>query len=152
MNDPKITHRNTHTCANMMFTGLLAAGALIAGLYALIAFIGNGPKQYLTNAVYSFAISFVLLLLCLILANVRKNGKPFSAAIIWKLRIIAVIIVAAGCMPSYVEVNTSDNIKIVYTTVNFQNFFIIALGVIVGIISQIFVYGHKLQEDNDLIA
>lgn len=148
MNDPKITHRNTHTCANMAFTGLLAAGALIAGLYALIAFIGNGSKQYLTNIVYSFAISFVLLLLCLILANVRKNGKPFSAAIIWKLRIIA----AAGCMPSYVEVNTSDNIKIVSTTVNFQNFFIIALGVIVGIISQIFVYGHKLQEDNDLIA
>lgn len=82
----------------------------------------------------------------------EKNGKPFSAAIIWKLRIIAVIIVAAGCMPSYVEVNTSDNTKIVSTTINFQNFFIIALGVIVGIISQIFVYGHKLQEDNDLIA
>lgn len=152
MNDPKITSLKKRTYADMVLSGLLAAGALIAGIYSLITLVDNGPKQYLTNAVYSFAISFVLFLLCLILANVRKNGKPFSVAIIWKLRIIAVILIAAGCMPSYVEVNISDGMTVVSATVNFQNFLIMALGVIIGVISEIFVYGHKLQEDNDLIA
>ena len=68
------------------------------------------------------------------------------------LRIMAVILFLAGLMPSFVEVESEPNMVAVSTTFNFQNFLLIALAAIIGVISEIFVYGKALQEDNDLIA
>lgn len=153
MNDSKITRLKKRTFTDMTVSGFLAADAFISGIYFIITFIDRGLIQYLSNAVYSFAISIVLFLICLILADVKKNEKPFSSSIILKLRIIAVLLIIVGFVPCYAETDLIDNVKkAVSFSLSLQNYFIITLGVIIGIISEIFVYGRELQEDNDLIA
>ena len=140
------------TSIDLVISGIIGIAGAVAGIVFLIRFSGGAPKQYLTNAVYSLALAAETLLMSMILIQVRKNGTPFSQTVIRLLRIMAVILFLTGLMPSFVEVESEPNMVAVATTFNFQNFLLFAIGAIIGIISEIFVYGKALQEDNDLIA
>lgn len=152
MNNSNLASLKKRTCIDLILSGIIGIAGAVAGIIFLIKFGDGAPKQYLTNAVYSLALAAETLLLCLILIHVRKKGTPFSKAVIVLLRIMAVILFLAGLMPSFVEVESEPNMVAVSTTFNFQNFLLIALAAIIGVISEIFVYGKALQEDNDLIA
>ena len=140
------------TSIDLVISCIIGIAGAVAGIVFLIRFIGGAPRQYLTNAVYSLALAAETLLMSMILIQVRKNGTPFSQPVIRLLRIMAVILFLTGLMPSFVEVESEPNMVAVTTTFNFQNFLLFAIGAIIGIISEIFVYGKALQEDNDLIA
>ena len=152
MTNPNLTSLKKRTSIDLILSGIIGIAGAVAGIIFLIKFGDGAPKQYLTNAVYSLALAAETLLLCLILIHVRKKGTPFSKTVILLLRIMAVILFLAGLMPSFVEVESEPNMVAVATTFNFQNFLLIALAAIIGAISEIFVYGKALQEDNDLIA
>jgi hypothetical protein len=127
--------------------------ALVFAVWQLIVFIGNTHiKAYLTNSLCSFVIITELGLLALILLEIRKTGKPFSKKIIAKLRIMAVTLFAGGLIPSTTTTPISDREFGVIVCFDMRNFLIIGIGVIIGILSEVFVYGLSLQEDNDLIA
>jgi len=65
---------------------------------------------------------------------------------------MAVILFIGGLMPSYTEIGVDAQTEMVTFTFDAKNMLIIFIGVIIGIISEVFVYGLSLQEDNDLIA
>jgi len=109
-------------------------------------------KEFLTNSLCTLVIFAELGLLALILLEIRKTGKPFSKKIITKLRLMAIILFGGGLIPSYMTSSISENESLISASFDMQNILIITLGVIIGIISEIFVYGLSLQEDNDSIA
>ncbi|MBQ8961420.1 MAG: hypothetical protein IJ071_09480 [Ruminococcus sp.] len=152
MNANKTAALKKRTVIDLVASGIIGAAAAVAGIVFLFKYADGAPKQYLTNAVYSIALAAEVLLLCLILIHVRIKGTPFTKTVIWILRIMAVILFLTGCMPSFVEVSSDPSSFAVSTTFGFQNFLVFGLGAVIGVISEIFVYGRELQEDNDLIA
>ena len=59
-------------------------------------------------------------------------------------------IMAGSIMPNLS--NAEESSTLLSADFDIKNLIIAFLGVIVGIISEIFVYGRSLQEDNDMIA
>ena len=115
-------------------------------------FMGGKDILNLYNGMYGVILCGVCIILGLILREVQLNGKPFTKKITKMLRIIAMIVMIGGFVPAVVSpfVNSDG------TTVSFHfdviNFAFSALGVMIGIISEMFVYGYELQDDNDSIA
>lgn len=140
------------TFADTVISCIICVAALAASVWQFVCFLNGEGKPFITNAVYNFIIFAELGLLSLILLEIRKTGKPFSKKIITKLRIMAVILFIGGLMPSYTEIGVDAQTEMVTFTFDAKNMLIIFIGVIIGIISEVFVYGLSLQEDNDLIA
>ncbi len=109
-------------------------------------------KEFLTNSLCTLVIFAELGLLALILLEIRKTGKPFSKKIITKLRAMAVILFVGGLIPSCVTSAVSESVVNVKFSFDMRNILTIGIGVIIGILSEVFVYGLGLQEDNDSIA
>ena len=146
------TDLKKRTFFDMILSCLLCAGALTAAIWQLIIFLNTRSAVYIGNAVYSCVIFAELGLLSLILLEIRKTGKPFSKQIIAKLRIMAVVLMAGGLVPRFTEVKLDEFSQDLAVSFDMTNLLVIFLGVIIGIVSEIFVYGMSLQEDNDLIA
>ena len=141
------------TFADTVLSCILCFVALGAAVWQFMRFAGDTIiTEYLTNSLYSLVIFAELGLLALILLEIRRTGKPFSKKIITKLRIMAVVLFAGGLIPSCSTIPVDDKQYAVSFSFDMQNILIIAAGVIIGIISEVFVYGLSLQEDNDLIA
>ena len=136
---------------------LLAVYIVVVELYKY----GNAQESsfvHLTNGIYAISFGIIEIILGLILLEVHKLGKPFSKRIINGLRALAVWVMITGIMPDmlapiidqagtgYIELPGLD------VLLSAHNLVIVALGVVIGVISEIFVYGYELQEDNDLIA
>ena len=152
MNNMISTSLKKRTFADMIISVLICAGALIAAAWQFVAYLSKRDPIYLSNAVYSLVIFGELGLISLILLEIRKTGKPFSKKITAKLRFMALILIAGGAMPRFSEVSTEPLTYSVSVYFDMLNILVIFAGVIIGIISEIFVYGLSLQEDNDLIA
>ncbi|WP_024861557.1 DUF2975 domain-containing protein [Ruminococcus flavefaciens] len=141
------------TFIDTILSCLLCFSALGAAVYQFIGYSEHTAiKEYLINSLYSLVLFAELGLLALILLEIRKTGKPFSKKIITKLRIMAVVLIAGALIPSYATVPISEQEYSVVIVFDMQNMLFIALGVIIGILSEVFVYGLSLQEDNDMIA
>jgi hypothetical protein len=141
------------TFIDTVLSCILCFVALGAAVWQFIRFAGDTLfMEYLANSLCSLAIFAELGLLALILLEIRRTGKPFSKKIITKLRIMAVVLFAGGLIPSCSTIPVDDSQFAVSLSFDMQNILIIAAGVIIGIISEVFVYGLSLQEDNDLIA
>lgn len=87
------------------------------------------------------------------LVEVRKGITPFSMRNVFKLRAIAVLSFFVALLP--VAINAISSIILFkYLTFEFSslNFYIISIGIVFGIISEIFKYGSNLQEEMDQIA
>ena len=131
---------------------ILCLAALIFAVIQFACYLDNSNiTEHLTNSLCSFVIFAELGLLALILLEIRKTGKPFSKRIIVKLRIMAAMLFAVGLIPSHQTIPTSE---VEYSVMLFDmhTILLLALGFTIGIISEVFVYGLSLQEDNDLIA
>ncbi len=141
------------TFADTVLSCIFCFCAIVGVVYQFIGYV-NHPKikEYISNGLFTVVIFAELCFLSLILLEIRKTGKPFSKKIITKLRVMAIILFGGGLIPSYMTSSISENESLVSATFDMQNVLIIALGVIIGIISEIFVYGLSLQEDNDSIA
>jgi len=141
------------TFIDTILSCLFCLAALVLSVWQFIGYADHtNMKEYLSNSLCSLVIFAELGLLALILLEIRKTGKPFSKKIITKLRIMAVVLIAGALIPSYATVPISEQEYSVVIVFDMQNMLFIALGVIIGILSEVFVYGLSLQEDNDSIA
>ena len=140
------------TFIDTVLSCILCLTALVFAVIQFVCYLENtSTTEHLTNSLCSFVIFAELGLLALILLEIHKTGKPFSKRIIAKLRIMAVMLFAIGLIPSQ-QVISSSEADYSVMIFDMHNLLLVALGVIIGIISEIFVYGLSLQEDNDLIA
>ena len=107
----------------------------------------------LEEAVRALVISVSFVLLSFIMVEIQKNGKPFSKSIILKLRVLAVWVMVGAYIPNIASC-VAEFVKTSVTTVlfNIDNVLVLLLGVIIAVISEIFVYGYELQEEMDSIA
>ncbi|HPD01318.1 MAG: hypothetical protein GX625_08360 [Clostridiaceae bacterium] len=115
------------------------------------------PK-HITFGLYALFVFGFTLITGLILLEIRKTGKPFSQKIINKLRVLAVLVIVAGLIPDAVTPIIDDMLNGSATQVAYKlvfsekNIIIAIVGVVIGIVSEMFVYGYELQDDIDSIA
>lgn len=141
------------TFIDTILSCIFCLAVLVTAIWQFMRYVNHrNMTEYLTNSLYSLVIFAEIGILSLILLEIRKTGKPFSKKIITKLRIMAVILFVGGLIPSYSTVKLDDTNTLVSVTFDMKNILLIGIGVIIGIISEVFVYGLSLQEDNDLIA
>lgn len=112
----------------------------------------------MTNGIYAIFIMGIALILAFMLLEVHKNGKPFSKRIINELRILAVFIIIGGILPDAISnlisnaVHGTSTLMNTEMILNAKNVIVSVIGVVIGIVSEIFVYGYELQDDMDSIA
>ncbi len=108
----------------------------------IIQEIGTLIKTIIMAIIFCFAY--------LILVNIYE---PFSPKNIYRLRIIAVLTMLLALLPESVMIIVK---LVVFYNVNISisqiNFFVLMTGVLLGVISEIFNYGHELQEEIEQIA
>lgn len=100
-------------------------------------------------------IAVVLFTLIMLFSYVKKEESPFQRKCVNALRIAAVSVILLGMLPEAVGfflnsiLNLSAEIAIYLEP---TSIFVIVIGVVIGMISEIFHYGCMLQEDVDSIA
>ena len=105
------------------------------------------------RAVSSIMMAVLFLFAYFMMQNIVKDGKPFSRKNINRLRIMAVITMLAALIPGSVEmlmtfaVFSNAIVQLPQVTI-----LVLVLGVLLGVISEVFRYGYELQEDLDQIA
>jgi hypothetical protein len=159
MKDKKAESLKKRTFADMICSFVIATVSLFVFIIKLWVYFSAG-KTYPGHIIYGLYALFVFaftIITGLILLEVSKIGRPFSKKIINKLRVLAILVIAAGLLPDSAAIvihNTFNpaakvGFEFVFST---KNLIISVVGVIIGIISEIFVYGYELQDDIDLIA
>ena len=105
------------------------------------------------EVIKSIIIEIIFIFLYIMLSRVKKGLTPFSVDNVSILRIIAFLSFFLALLPVGVNM-VGSMIAFQYATIYYSplNFYIIAIGVIFGIISEIFKYGCELQEDMNQIA
>jgi len=124
-------------------------------IYTQYGDVYRDPYVELKSAIGYALLFVVMLLLSLILCEIRKTGKPFSESNINRLRGMAVVLIGMSFIPELVKMIVrfiDSNATFETFRFGFENMFPIIMGVVVGIISEIFKYGLSLQEDSDSIA
>ena len=107
----------------------------------------------LNGIVKSCLIGIILLILCEMFKEIKQGLTPFSMKNVKRLRIIAILSFFVALLP--VAVNILSSVIIFgYMSLNFTtlNYYVIIIGVVLGIISEVFRYGCVLQDDIDQIA
>lgn len=108
----------------------------------IIQEVGTLVRTIFIGIIFNFAY--------LILDNIFE---PFSKKNIMRLRIMAVLTMLLAIMPAIIM----NSIKMIYfynINIGFSqiNFFVMMIGVLLGVISEVFKYGHELQEEIEQIA
>ncbi|EXM37613.1 hypothetical protein RASY3_13890 [Ruminococcus albus SY3] len=153
--NPKISGKlKKRSIINSVVIGLLCFTSLVVAICEFISYINNPQMiELLINGIYTLAIFSELGLLAMILLEIRKTGKPFSKKIITKLRIMGFILFVTGALvPPYYTIPISEHEYCRALNYNTTNILVIGISIIIGLISEVFVYGLKLQQENDLIA
>lgn len=146
---------------NLKIENVCTIVALVAVIITTIAnvwtFSMSKDFDVFNQILYGVFSSVVLGMLAWIFVDVKKIGTPFAKPVIKKLQIMAWIIMVAAFAPDlitqFVQMAAGFSVRIIFEiTIGSKSIFIMWLGVIVGITSEIFKYGVKLQEDVDSIA
>jgi len=105
------------------------------------------------EVIKSIIIEIIFIFLYIMLSRVKKGLTPFSVDNVSILRIIAFLSFFLALLPVGVNM-VGSMIAFQYATIYYSplNFYVIAIGVVFGIISEIFKYGCDLQEDMNQIA
>ncbi|MCR5803368.1 MAG: DUF2975 domain-containing protein [Clostridia bacterium] len=123
------------------------------GMWQIVRLISENDEFALKRSIHAFTGAFAIFFVFMILSRVSKTGKPFDSTVINYLRAASITIIAGGVLPFFAAmilgvVNESGfSIEIANIDI-----LIPMVGITLGIVSEIFVYGRDLQEDNDLIA
>lgn len=134
-------------------TFLLALAAVGVFIAQIVYYVQKGEVFSLKRGFQALFLSVTLFLLFAVLQRITKTGKPFDKTIVTLLRVMAVVVIVGGVLPSCVEVFIVVIRGGIYTIdIADLDIFVPVLGVMIGIFSEIFSYGNDLQEDNDMIA
>ena len=121
----------------------------------IFIFVRTGEVRVLQRSIHSLTIAVCLLLVSAALGHIKITGKPFDKKIITLLQVISVVTITGGFLAIMAGpvvtmlINGSASVNIDLSGVDL---IVPLLGVMLGIISEIFSYGNDLQADNDLIA
>ncbi len=160
MKDKKAESVKKRTFGDMICSFVIAAVSILVFITELWNYYSadGAYPQHITHGIYALFVFGFTLITGLILLEVRKTGKPFSKKIINKLRSLAVLVTLAGLLPDAAAsiINGIFNgtinqvgIELVFSG---KNVIIAIVGVVIGIVSEIFIYGYELQDDMDSIA
>lgn len=158
--EEKMNELRKRTRSDMVCSILVAVVALAKAVTEFHACGSAGTElvKHLTNGIYAVFVLGVAIILSMMLLEVHKIGKPFSRKIIWELRILAVFVIVGGFLPDTVIpmiVNTlhgTSELIGIDVVLSAKNVVVSVIGVVIGIVSEIFVYGYELQDDMDSIA
>lgn len=160
MNNNRIESLKKRTKVDMICSFIVAIIAIVMAVTEFSAYVsmdGTYP-EHLTNGIYAIFTFGIALILGLILLEVHKIGKPFSKRIINELRVLAVFVIVGGMLPDAIVSIITDIVNGTFSQVDIdlmlssKNIIISIIGVVIGVVSEIFVYGYELQDDIDLIA
>lgn len=103
--------------------------------------------------VRSVLMEIIFILLYTMLSRVKNGLTPFSRKCVSILRSVAIFSFLLALLPKVVDI-AGSMIIFQYITISFSslNFYIVSIGVVFGILSEIFKFGCELQEDIDQIA
>jgi len=107
------------------------------------------------NAVQGIFIGLIIMSIYMIFSEINKGNTPFQNKSIRYLRIAAVLTICEAFVAFGIKIlimNTMLSSVSIYSRITPSDIFIIAIGVFIGMISEIFEYGCVLQEDSDSIA
>ncbi|MBQ9908024.1 MAG: hypothetical protein IJM46_14765 [Oscillospiraceae bacterium] len=152
MKDPNVEALNKRTRTDVLITLLLSA---VFAVRAVIKLFRHAP-----DAACSSMFLFVIFLLTgLIFVDIRKNGKPFAKSVITKMRTLAVTVCISGYVSQFVDCiaegirnHGGEAFPFTFYLDDRHSVYMFLLGTLIGILSEIFVYGHALQNDMDQIA
>ena len=156
--DDKIIHLKKRTKADMVCSLIIAVIAICVAVLQFVTYVSTEGTNvaYLTNGIYALFAFGVTLILFLMLLEVHKNGKPFSKRIINELSVLAVFVIIGGIIPNALTTVIHNEIYRLDSQIEMvlcaKNVIISLIGVVIGIVSEIFIYGYELQDDMDLIA
>ena len=159
--DKKISGELVKRIKGDTFLNRVVAGvACIVAITYLLYFVTTlHSRNFESNALQLYAENFVkigclavsLVILSSILNEICKTSKPFTANIVKKFKVMAIVLIAAvplAMLTSFISAWSGS----VILTFSFSDILIMSFGVIIGIISEIFYYGTKLEEEMDKIA
>lgn len=107
-----------------------------------------------TNAIIrSVLMEIIFILIYKMLSEMKKGRTPFSRYCVRILRCVAILSFLLALLPKFADI-VGSIIVFQYVTISFSslNFYIISMGVVFGVISEIFDFGCELQNDIDQIA
>ena len=140
-------------CADMYISLVFVAIEFAIGLWQAVRFISEKDEFALKRSIHAFTGALAIFFIFMILNRVSKTGKPFDSTVINYLRTAALTIIVGGVLPFFATM-VLGVVKDSGFSIEIGNIDILIplVGVALGIVSEIFVYGRDLQEDNDLIA
>jgi hypothetical protein len=144
-------------------TILVTIGIGIVFLLYMINFIttlistevnNESPAVIMGNLVRLILILIVFIILSILMNDLRKKGYPFTFKNIIRLRVIAVVTMISAVLPELVMsfAGFFDDTAIFTLTFTLANAVLLLLGVVFGIVSEVFKYGYELQTEMDSIA
>lgn len=144
-------------------TMVVTAGIGIVSILYTVNFItsligtevnSESPAVILGNLVRLGIILTVFVILSIFMEDLRKNGSPFTLKNISRLRAIAVLTMISAVLPELVMsfAGFFDDTAIFTLTFTLANAVLLLLGVVFGIVSEVFKYGYDLQKEMDSIA
>lgn len=113
----------------------------------------NIIMDYVNGIVKSVLMEIIFILLYTMLKEVKNGITPFSSKCVYILRSVAIFSFLLALLPKIVDI-VGSIIVFKFITISFSslNFYIISIGVVFGILSEIFNFGCELQDDMDKIA
>jgi len=108
----------------------------------------------LGNLVRASLLLAVFIILSKFMSDIAAKGKPFTLKNISRLRSIAIITIVCSCLPEVVSCIfvLSNSVKAFTLTFTLVNGILMFMGVVIGIVSEVFRYGYELEEEMDSIA
>jgi hypothetical protein len=142
-----------------VITGCIGVAMCFYAIYFITSIV-NGtnntdtPSVIFANLVRIGMIFAMFVLLSMFMNDLQKNGKPFTKKNIKRLRVIAILTMFTAVLPEFIQsIAGFFDAKATFTlTLTLANGVLLLLGVIFGIISEVFVYGYELEEEMDSIA
>ena len=127
--------------------------------YGLYDWDGNTNYKAVTiiskikETINCLIVESILILLYLILLTVKKGNSPFTKKSVVMLRIMAGLCIALALLsPVIGMVGSFVTFGYYAGKISAMNLYILIMGVVFGLIGEIFKYGIMLQEDSDSIA
>lgn len=153
MKDPNVEALNKRTRTDVLITLVLSGVFAVSAVFQLI--VRHEPGK----AVSGVFLFVIFLLTGLIFVDIRKNGKPFAKSVITKMRALAVTVCISGYVSQFVDCiaegirnHGGEAFPFTFYLDDRHSVYMFLLGTLIGILSEIFVYGHALQNDMDQIA
>lgn len=155
MKDSKVERLKKRIKADTICTIVMAIimlGLLMVNMRPVYVYEGD-YSGVIRSVVLLLVAVVVLIILSIMMIEILRKGKPFSKSVLMKLRVLAVWVILGAFLPNVVTMilgfTTTQQIEL---SIGITEILIAIMGVMIGMISEVFYYGYELQDDMDSIA